>query len=334
MSLSSLSELCHVLRHSLGAGLTLRHVFRQQAERGLPEIRPVAGRIRDVLDRGDSLKVALERERDVFPPLFLALAGVGEETGHLPEVFAELEKYYRLQGGLRRQFRARTFLPVLQFFLAVFIIAGVFFILGSINRAHGTQPPSLLGLPGASGAWAFLGTVFGTLTLAFVLYLVITRRLRHRAAVDAFLLRVPRIGPCLEALALGRFAVALQLTLDSELRIAQALRLSLAATGNAAYEARTDAVVGALKQGQDLTLALTAARIFPEDFCNMVAVGEEGGRVPEVMQHQARHYHEEAERRLTELARLATGGVYTAYIIFMALAIFKIAGIYLGALGG
>jgi type II secretory pathway component PulF len=65
----------------------------------------------------------------------------------------------------------------------------------------------------------------------------------------------------------------------------------------------------------------------------MVAVGEEGGRVPEVMRHQARHYHDEAQRRMTALTRIVTGAVWLAYAVIMALAIFKIAGMYLGALG-
>jgi type II secretory pathway component PulF len=334
LPLASLTGLCRALRHNLGAGLTLRDVFRQQAERGPAAVRPVADRIRQVLDRGGSLASALEPERDVFPPLFLALASVGEETGHLPEIFGELETYYRMQESLRRQFRSRSTGPALQFLLAVLVIAGLFFILGAISASRGTPAPGLFGLHGAAAGWLVLFLAFGGIGLGYVLYRAGTRGLRHRAAVDAMLLRVPRLGPCLEALALGRFALALQLTLDTGMPVAQALRLSLAATGNAAYAARTDVVVGALAEGNDLALALSAAGIFPEDFRNMVAVGEEGGRVPEIMRHQARHYHEESERRLTALTRLATGGVYVAYIIFMVIAILKVAGLYLGALGG
>jgi type II secretory pathway component PulF len=333
LPLPSLIELCRVLRHNLGAGLTLRDVFTQQAERGSAPVRPVAGRIRRVLDRGGSLASALEPEQEVFPPLFLALAGVGEGTGHLPEIFGELENYYELQQRLRRQFRARSILPAVQFLLAVLVIAGALFVLGWISSSRGTAAPAIFGLRGAGGAWRFLGGVFGTIALAVVLYVVVARNLRHRAAVDALLLRVPGIGPCLEALALGRFALALQLTLDSSLSVAQALRLSLAATGNAAFIARTGVVVKSLKRGNDLALALTEAEIFPEDFRNMVAVGEEGGRVVEIMRHQARYYHEEAGRRLTALTRLLTGSVYFAYVIFMALAILGLAGVWLGALG-
>src|SRR5207245_8395598 len=86
LPLSSLIEFCRVLRHNLGAGLTLLHVFRQQAERGPLPVRPIASRISQDLEQGESLQVALKRERAAFPPIFVALATVGEQTGCLPDI--------------------------------------------------------------------------------------------------------------------------------------------------------------------------------------------------------------------------------------------------------
>src|SRR5437868_2137971 len=119
---AALAGLCHVLRHSLDAGITLRDVFRQQAARGQPAVRDAAERVRLRLERGDSLEAALEDEQGVFPPLFRAMAQVGEQTGRLPEVFAELEKYYALQEKLRREFRSRTFPMLVQLVIAFLII--------------------------------------------------------------------------------------------------------------------------------------------------------------------------------------------------------------------
>src|SRR5262245_60772215 len=122
LPLGDLIFLCRALRHNLGAGLTLRDVFRQQGERGPSQLRPVARRICATLEQGDSLDKALQKEAEAFPPLFLALAGVGEETGHLPEIFAELESYFTLQQRLRRQFRSQSIMPVLQLFFAFIVL--------------------------------------------------------------------------------------------------------------------------------------------------------------------------------------------------------------------
>src|SRR5919109_280561 len=120
LPLSSLIELCRALRHNLSAGLSLRDVFRQQARQGTLAVRPLAERIRQVIERGDDLETALMQESKALPPLFLSLASVGERSGNLPEVFAALEKYYILQQRMWRQFVSLSIWPAFQFFVAVF----------------------------------------------------------------------------------------------------------------------------------------------------------------------------------------------------------------------
>lgn len=334
LPLQSLIELCRVLRHNLAAGLTLRKVFEQQSERGPWAVRPVAQRIHAELAQGNNLETALARESRYFPPLFLSLAAVGEETGQLPEIFGELEKYYLLQQRLRRQFRSQSLLPILQLVAAFFVIAFLIFVLGLIASFRGGNPPGILGYTGAAGAILFLVLSFGSIALVIFLYLLVRRSTRHKSLADAFLLRVPSLGPALEALALGRFALALQLTMETGMPIARALRLSLAATGNAAYEARTESVVTGVKKGRPVAEALAEAIVFPKEFIDMVAMAEEGGRIPEIMRHQANYYAEEASRRLTTLTKVLGFAVWFVVATFIVVAIFRIASIYLNALGG
>jgi type IV pilus assembly protein PilC len=332
LSAGDLVVLCRTLRHQLAAGVSLVRILQQQTERGPGAVRPLAGRLLIAVQAGEAFSAALDREHELLPPLFLAMARVAEETGHLPEVLGELERYYLLEQQLRRRFRSQSFLPIAQFVFAVLLIAGLIFILG-VLAGSGRPLLTFFGLRGAAGAGAFLGVVVGTLSGAVLLWKIATQVGRQRAAVERFLLRVPALGPCLEAFALGRFALALQLTLDSGLSIVKGLRLSLRATGNAAYAAATDGVVQVLKAGDTLTEALALARLFPVEFMQIIASAEEAGRVPEVMRQQAEYYHEEAARRLRGLTQAATFLMWLLYAAFMVWMIFKIAGAYLGALG-
>jgi type IV pilus assembly protein PilC len=320
LPLSSLIDLCRVLRHSLGAGLMLRDVFRQQAKRGLAPVRPVAQRISQALERGESLETALEKERNVFPPLFLALAGVGENTGNMPEIFGALEKYYTMQQRFWRQFMSQATLPILQFIAAVLIISGMIFVLGILGS---NLDPLGLGLRGTSGALTFMGTAFGLVAAVIFGYMLLSRNLEQKAVVDSILLSLPAIGPFLMALTLARFALALQLTLDTGMPIAEALTLSLRGTGNAAFARKTKIVRQTLLDGEDLTLALTRTNLFPEDFLHMVAVGEQGGEVPELMRKLAVQYEEEAERRLAVLTKVSGFGVWVFVATLIVIAIFR-----------
>src|SRR5579885_1664578 len=139
LSLSDVIELCRSLRHYLGAGLSLVDAFRHQAKSGAGRVRPVAGRIAAALEQGDSLEDALQRERAALPSLLLSLARVGEHTGMLAEVFGEMEKYFLRQRKLWRQFFAQSAWPMIQFVLAVFVLAGLIFIMGLIADVRGGQ---------------------------------------------------------------------------------------------------------------------------------------------------------------------------------------------------
>jgi type IV pilus assembly protein PilC len=335
LPLSSLIELCRTLRHNLGAGLTLQAVFRQMAQRGTPHVRPVAGRISQQLEQGQSLEAALKGEQAVFPQLFLALANVGEEAGMLPEVFGELEKYYLLQQRLRRQFLGQIAWPVFELLAAIFVIALMLWAMGIVADITGKQvlDPLGIGLTGASGALIFLGMAFGSLAALAGVYLLLMRSVRRGAIVHGFLLQIPALGPCLYALAVGRFCLALRLTLETGMSVVTALRLSLQATGNSAFEAKADTVVERVRVGDDLTVALSSSRLFGIDFINIIANAEESGELDKVLRHQADYYEEEAERRMRILTFTLGKLIWVLVAVLIIFVIFRVfTKVYLGAI--
>ncbi len=298
---ADLIRLCHLVRLNHEAGVPLAKVFRQLGERSTPRLKPVAARIATHLERGESLTAALETEAAALPALFLSLAAVGEQTGHLPEVLHELEKYYVFQQKSWRMVRAAALMPAIQLGAGVGIVAFLIYILGMIAQSRGTQPPAVLGFRGTGGAVLFLAVCSGIFALAALLYLLTTRTLARKRLFDGLLLRIPALGGCLEAYAVARFATALRLTLDSTLPLGRALRLSLQATGNGAFVGRADTIVDSVKAGDELTVALGRGQVFPPDFLNMIAIAEESGRLDAVLEHQAAHYQDLAGRRARRL---------------------------------
>ena len=335
LPLSALLELCRSLKHYLGAGLTLVDAFSQQAKSGPGAMREVAGVVVTDLRQGDSLESALKKQMTRFPPLFISLATVGERAGMLSEIFGELERYFMRQQKLQRDFIGRITWPVLQFVLAVFVLALLIFILGHLpanNSGNQKYDPLGLGLMGGSGAMIFLGVVFGTLGALFATYFFVSRAMANRASVERKLLDLPALGPCLRALALGRFCLALRLTTETGMSLAKALRLSLRAAGNEAFVAATDGVLADIERGDDLTFALGRTNLFPEDLMRSITVAEESGTLDAVLRHQGDHYHDEASRRLAILTTLAGYFIWGMVGLFIIIAIFRLYSSYLGML--
>ena len=323
---SDIIMLCRSLRHNLDAGLTITQIIRQQAERGSTRIRPVAARLHDVLKRGYDFEAALKDEHKTFPPLFIAMVHVGEQTGTLPEVFGALEHYYQVQQRLWRQFVSQCTLPALQLVAAIFVISGMIFVL-AILAPQGDKPfdPLGLGLTGVGGALTFFFGCWGIIASFFLAYFILSRSLQHKAAVDAVLLRLWAVGPVMNALAMARFCLAMHYTFETALPIEEALDLSLLATGNAYFKIKSPVAQEAVRAGDDLTEALNRTGLFSADFMTIIATGEESGRLPEVMKHQAKFYEEEAELKLATLSKLAGFGVWAFVALLLCIAIFRLA---------
>jgi type II secretory pathway component PulF len=310
---------CRAIRHGHAAGLTLIRVFEMQARNGPAMLRDKAERIIRRLESGDSLEESLTAEGPNLPELFVSLAAVGERSGRIPEVFGQLEEYYRLQGQMRREFRAQAAWPIIQFVGAVVVIALTIFLLGILAPA---------------GEELFLAIV-GAFVIGVVLAIKLaTKTVAKQAGFEAWLLRVPVIGPCVQAAAMSRFCLSLQLTLDSSMSTPKALRLSLKATNNSAFEAQADGIAKRVKKGDELGKALGMNPVFPIEFLAAITVGEESGQIPEVMAKQAEYYREETVRRMRTLTRMSAWGVYILVGIFIIVAIFRIFSVYVAAVGG
>jgi type II secretory pathway component PulF len=332
LPLSSLITFCHTLRHNLSAGLSLQRVFRQQSERGPQLIRPIAARVRAKIDKGDDLESALQAEEAYFPPLFLSMAVIGEESGSLPEVFTELEKYYMLQQKLKRQFLSQISWPVFQLLIAIAVIAFTILILGLLAP----NPQDAFDMTGFGtgpvAAVRFLAIVFLIFAVIAGAYFGSKRMLRQKGVIDAFLLRIPVIGPCIRAFVMTRFCVSMRLTMETGMPITRAVDLSLQATDNDAFVAKSEQVRDALSDGEELAESLRKTRLFPVDFENILANAEEAGRMNAVLEHQAKYYEEESSRRLTILATVAGWGVWLCVAGFLVWMILRMAMKYIGLL--
>lgn len=329
----ALAPLCRWLRHGLEAGLSLTHVVTQMSQKGPEEVRPAVNRVAYRLKQGGSLEDALAEE-ERFPQLFRDLAAAGEQTGHLPEVFRELEEYYDTQITIRRRFIQEITWPIVQFVLAILVIAFLIFILGWVAESRGGDPiePIGLGLSGASGAIIFLVGVVSIVVGGFLLYRYLSRKVRYWAKVEAKLLKVPAIGPCLDALAMQRFCLCLRLTSEVGMSAPAAVKQSLKATGNAAFQQNQKKAIKVLKSGGELVPALRKCNVFTDEFLQSLGVAEETGQVPEVLARLTDQYREEASRRLSALSRVASFAVWGMVAVFITIMIFRIASVYLGIL--
>ena len=327
--LPALVTWCRSLRYSLSAGLDPVRIFKQQAKSGPRPLRWLAEELAQKLAAGESMEDALEPHRNRFPPLFVELVTVGEQTGRLEDTFRELEQYYQMLLSMQRGFRSQMMYPTIQFVAAVFIITILIWVLGLLGSK---MDPTGLGLTGERGALTFLGCAAAFVGVIVLVLKASSESIRFRARMEGALLWVPAWGPAFLAFAVMRFAVALRMCAEAGLRAELTLHYCFRATANAAFQAGEARAVQVVKRGGEMHDAIAASGApFPSDFHDMLLMGEETGNTSEVMERLTERLREDAERKLKTAAQMtgyAIQGMVAMMIIFF---IFRIANLYIGA---
>lgn len=332
--LDHLASLCRRLATATEAGIDARKTWSGEAERGPTAVRTSLGRVRDAVAVGESVTDAVLAATPAFPSLFCEMVDVGERTGKLAEVYRRLADFYDYQIRMRRIFWAGISWPLIELGIAVVVIAFVIWIPGLVSR--GDTPVDILGfgLVGTRGLVIYLLVVnLAALAVLAVVHAARRGKLWTRPLQRALLV-LPGVGPCFNTMALSRFAWTLQLTLDVALDVRRGLSLALHSTGNDRYTGQVDRVTQDLKAGHEIHEALENTGVFPAEFLAMVEVGEQSGKIVDVMGRLADQYEDRAKaamRNLTVMGGFLVWGLVAITIVFM---IFRIAAFYINAIGG
>ncbi len=294
ISLRHLAELLRRVGTSLRAGLDPVRIWqRESSSLPTPGLRQAAAQVALQLGQGQAMHQALRSQR-LFPELVVELIQVGEESGHLAEVCLQLADHYDTVLKVRRAFLAAITWPVLELAAALGVVGFLILIIGMFDL-----PDILgLGLRGPGGCMIYLGVLVGGFLLGWGLWRWARRGPAWARALGDLLARVPGLGRFLELLALSRLAWALSLVLNTNMDLRRAVPLALKATGRHRYFKQSSSVVQAIEQGRSLTEALQATGVFPADFLDVVAVGEQSGQLPESMAQLAQTYNDQVHRMM------------------------------------
>ncbi|HNZ32193.1 MAG TPA: type II secretion system F family protein [Smithellaceae bacterium] len=142
---------------------------------------------------------------------------------------------------------------------------------------------------------------------------------------DSFLLDMPIVGPVFKKAALSRFASIFAILQTSGVPIMQSLTILSSTLGNEALTRTFDNVREKIKEGAGIAAPLKSAKYFTPMVIDMIAIGEESGKIDEMMRAVAVHYDAEVEYAIKGLSDAITPILMVglaAIVGFFALAIF------------
>ncbi len=332
--LKPLAQLCHRLAISTKAGVQDRKIWSSEAEKGSKTQQRAIALVSQELENRKSLTDALTATGKYFPPLFRKMVEVGETSGQLDQTYERLAAHYDRSLKSKRSFLGQLAWPLMQLVLALFVIGILIWVMGFLpaNRQPSENSIDILGFGLVGNTGLFLYSNALILSAIFVLLTIEAARrgVGWSKSLQRFAIKLPVIGGALKTIAISRFTWALQLVLDTPMDLRIALPLALETTGNDYFSRYGIQVAEGIEHGKTIHSVLKGTGLFPTDLLNSIAVGEQGGRLVETLEHVSADYQQRAQSATTILAQTAGYGVWILIGAFIISMIFRLFSFYTG----
>jgi MSHA biogenesis protein MshG len=262
------------------------------------------------IESGSSLSDSLAGYPKVFDQLFLNVIQVGEESGTLGSSFSYLAALYENEKDVHERIKSATRYPkivITAIFSAVFIlmtfVVPKFALLFSSAKVALPMPTRLL--IAISG---FFANYYLAIILLIVAFAIMYRlSLNYEKVVefrDRLLLKVPVFGDLAVKIYMSRFCRVFAVLTKSGINIIKTLQLSATALDNLVLFKTMEQVISDVEEGMEIQRSIGKFVIFPPMVVQMVAVGEESGRLDEMMDKVADYFDTETNYTIKNLATL------------------------------
>jgi len=283
------------------------------------------------LEGGYTLSSALNQHPKIFSTLFVSLIHVGENTGQLEESFLKLTTYLEREQATKKRIKTALRYPsmVLIAIFSALVILNIWVIPTFANMFSklGADLPFMTKFLIASSSF-FVNFWPYMLLAAVFAYFAVRQTLKTekgRYQWDRRKIKLPIIGSIIERSILARFSHSFGIILKAGIPMTTGLTLVADAVDNAFMKEKIIAMRQAIEGGESLLRSALASSLFTPLVVQMISVGEETGRVDELLKEVGDYYEREVDYDLSTLtARIEPLLliVVAAMVLVLALGIF------------
>jgi type IV pilus assembly protein PilC len=291
----------------ISAGLLLTDALTILENQASPAMSRLVGEILKDVESGGSLSKALEKHPQVFDQVFIALVRAGEEAGILDNILNRLAENLEKQREFNSKIKGAMLYPAIV--VGGMILVAAIMILFVIPKLTSLYEEFQVNLPlatkvliqiskFATNFW-WLG-VAGLVGLVFLAPRFLENPLLKRQS-DRLFFRIPIIGRLRQQIMLTEFTRTLGLLIGSGVLIVDALEIVGRSFTSPIYEQAVSQTAQSVRRGFPLAVSLAETDVFPPLLPRMISVGEETGKLSEVLFKVSAYFGQEAETSVKNL---------------------------------
>lgn len=296
----------------LDAGLTTSRalgVMEKQTKN--KRMRDVLGSLIGEVKAGGTLSTALAKFPDVFPQLLVSMVRAGEESGKLAESLRVVSEQMQKMSALTKKIRGAMIYPAIVIIAMIGIgILMLIYVVPTLTQTFkeaGAQlPPQTLLIINAS---QFLvdNTILAIGGIFLVVFLLVSgaRTPQGRYALAWVFLRIPVIRSIVQETYAARTTRTLSSLLSAGVDMIFAISIAREVVGNPFYQKVLSEAEGEVTKGKGLSATFAKyPMLYPPMVSEMVAVGEETGRLSDLLKESATFYEDSVEQQTKDLSTI------------------------------
>jgi type IV pilus assembly protein PilC len=295
------------------------------------ELRNALANVRQDVERGDQLWVAMGRHPAVFNPTVVNVVRTGEESGSLVRVLSYLADYRdredEMVRNVQRSITYPLFLLILAIGVVLILITAVIPFFGRQFAAAGVKLPwptqVVLGISGIlTNFWLVIIIVGGA---GYLVYRKANQGGGMRVWLDRLRLSMPLFGRILTDIYVVQFSSMMTILMRAGLPMRRTLELVQNTMSNVLFHDAFADIRESVERGRTLQESFQRHAVFPPMVLDLIAVGEDAGTMPDVLEQVASVYQKEVDHETAIMGTLLepTLIVGLGFVIgFIALATF------------
>lgn len=301
LSSKDITEFTRQLATMIGAGLSLIDSLIILQEQSKPAMAKIIEDIIKEVEGGSSFHKALLKHTDVFSKIYLALIKSGETAGSLDEVLKKMASSLEKQEEFKSKVKGAMIYPI----IVVIGMIGVIFImmvyvvpkLTSMYEEFGTTLPMSTQIlinfsKFMTKFWPLVFIFFGGGIYGFRYW---KKTANGRRIFDRLMLKLPVVGVLKTKIILTDITRTFSMLLGAGVSVIEGLNIVAEAANNVIFEESIRKAAKSVEKGFPLTTTFEKFEEYPPIFTQMVSVGEETGKLDEILARLSKQFEMESE---------------------------------------
>ncbi len=275
------------------------------------EMKSILAQITKGVEAGTPISKAMRTASTHFDALYVDLIQTGEQSGNLAEVFERLATYREKS----EQLRAKVIKALIYPSMVILVALGVSYLMltmvipefESMFKGFGAELPwftqQILKLSHGVQAYS-AGAFIASLGLVFGIKAARKKSFVVRLKTSQLSLRFPIIGGVLAKAAIAKFSRTLATSFSAGIPILASLKTTAKTAGNVHFETAIQDVHRHTAAGMPMYIAMRNTQAFPEMVLQMVMIGEESGKLDDMLNKVATIYEFEVDNTVDNLGKI------------------------------